>query len=190
MLSPNIIFIYIICQQNDIFKSVQVLGCQYRKSCFLRTASGPISWSAPSSHHSPFFCGSLNLLIQGSPVQFRARSHTGFMDYDEACFMHLTPGVVHNFPRPWLYRISVPYAQKDPRFLFEKRRGQPRELWSLVVVFIYIIIYTVSENPTCQFCIVVALVKLTWESKHSQHGCLNQTTCIVLVIIYLAHKST
>ena len=33
----------------------------------------------------------------------------------------------------WVYRISVPYyAQKDPRFLFEKRRGQPREFWSLV----------------------------------------------------------
>ena len=25
--------------------------------------------------------------------------HTGLMDYDEACFMHLTPGVVHNFPK-------------------------------------------------------------------------------------------
>ena len=25
--------------------------------------------------------------------------------------------------RLWVYRISVPYAQKDPRFLFEKRRG-------------------------------------------------------------------
>ena len=31
-----------------------------------------------------------------------------------------------------MYRISVPYAQKDPRFLFEKRRGQPGEFWSLV----------------------------------------------------------
>ena len=31
-----------------------------------------------------------------------------------------------------MYRISVPYAQKDPRFLFEKRRGQPQEFWSLV----------------------------------------------------------
>ena len=31
--------------------------------------------------------------------RFRARSHTGVMDYDEACFMHLTPGVVHNFPK-------------------------------------------------------------------------------------------
>ena len=27
--------------------------------------------------------------------------------------------------RLWVYRISVPYAQKDPRFLFEKRRGHP-----------------------------------------------------------------
>ena len=34
--------------------------------------------------------------------------------------------------RLWVYRISVPYAQKDPRFLFEKRRGQPQELQSLV----------------------------------------------------------
>ena len=34
--------------------------------------------------------------------------------------------------RLWVYRISVPYAQKDPRFLFEKRGGQPREFWSLV----------------------------------------------------------
>ena len=33
------------------------------------------------------------------PVQFQARSHTGVMDYDEVCFMHLTPGVVHNFPK-------------------------------------------------------------------------------------------
>ena len=33
--------------------------------------------------------------------------------------------------RLWMYRISVPYAQKDPRFLFEKRMGQPREFWSL-----------------------------------------------------------
>ena len=23
----------------------------------------------------------------------------GVMDYDEACFVHLTPGVVHNFPK-------------------------------------------------------------------------------------------
>ena len=38
-------------------------------------------------------------LVQRSPVRFQARSHTGVMDYDEACSMHLTPGVVHNFPK-------------------------------------------------------------------------------------------
>ena len=32
-------------------------------------------------------------------IRFRAQSHTAVMDYDEACFMHLTPGVVHNFPK-------------------------------------------------------------------------------------------
>ena len=31
-----------------------------------------------------------------------------------------------------LYRISVPYEQKDPRFLFKKRRGQPQEFWYVV----------------------------------------------------------
>ena len=38
-------------------------------------------------------------IIQRSSVQFRGRSHTGVMDYDEACFMHLTPGVVHKLPK-------------------------------------------------------------------------------------------
>ena len=33
----------------------------------------------------------------------------------------------------WVYRISVHFAQKDPRYLFEERRGQPREIWSLVL---------------------------------------------------------
>ena len=33
------------------------------------------------------------------PGSIPAWSHTGVMDYDEACFMHLTPGVVHNFPK-------------------------------------------------------------------------------------------
>ena len=27
------------------------------------------------------------------------QSHTRVMDYDEACKMHLTPGVVRNFPK-------------------------------------------------------------------------------------------
>ena len=32
-------------------------------------------------------------------VRFWAKSHTWVVGYDEACFMHLTPGVVHNFPK-------------------------------------------------------------------------------------------
>ena len=31
------------------------------------------------------------------PGSIPGRSHTRVKDYDEACFMHLTPGVVHNF---------------------------------------------------------------------------------------------
>ena len=42
---------------------------------------------------------STHTLIQRSQVRFRTRSHTGVMDYDEACFMHLSPGVVHTFPK-------------------------------------------------------------------------------------------
>ena len=38
-------------------------------------------------------------LIQRSPVRLWAWTHTGVMDYDEACKVHLTPGVVHNFPK-------------------------------------------------------------------------------------------
>ena len=34
------------------------------------------------------------MLIQRSLVQFWAQL---VIDYDEACIMHLTPGVIHNF---------------------------------------------------------------------------------------------
>ena len=30
---------------------------------------------------------------------FKIMSHTGVMDYNETCCMHLPPGVVHNFPK-------------------------------------------------------------------------------------------
>ena len=33
----------------------------------------------------------------GGDVEYRKRRSE--MDYDEACFIHLTPGVVHNFPK-------------------------------------------------------------------------------------------
>ena len=35
----------------------------------------------------------------GNQLVDKLASHTGVMAYDEACFMHLTPGVVHNFPK-------------------------------------------------------------------------------------------
>ena len=47
--------------------------------------------------------------------------------------LHFTPGVVHNFPKAvGISRISIAHAQKDPKFLFKKRREQPQEFWSLV----------------------------------------------------------
>ena len=47
--------------------------------------------------------------------------------------MHLSPGVVHNLPKAiGCIGFLSPMHIKDPRFLFEKRRGQPREFWSLV----------------------------------------------------------
>ena len=45
------------------------------------------------------------------------------MDYDyNVCCMHLTSGVVHNFPEAVGVEGFCPYAQTDPRFLFEKSR--------------------------------------------------------------------
>ena len=38
-------------------------------------------------------------MVEHSSTNPKARSHTGVMDYDEACFMHLTPGMVNNFPK-------------------------------------------------------------------------------------------
>ena len=43
--------------------------------------------------------GELGDLCCGICATEEAQSHTGVMDYDEACCMHLTPGVVHNFPK-------------------------------------------------------------------------------------------
>ena len=40
----------------------------------------------------------IKILKYISPIRFRAWSQTGVMYYD-ACFMHLTPGVVHNLPK-------------------------------------------------------------------------------------------
>ena len=44
------------------------------------------------------------------------------MDYDEACFMHLAPGVVHDYPKA-VGVIFVPYAQKKIPESSLKRAG-------------------------------------------------------------------
>ena len=54
--------------------------------------------------------------------------------------------------RLWLYRIYVPYGQKDPRFLFKKRRGQPWEFWSLVS--------TIDGSTLSQDCVEEQFVRL------------------------------
>ena len=51
------------------------------------------------------------------PGSIPARSHTGVMDYDEACFVHLTPGVVHNFPK------AVGVCTKRSQIPIRKEKG-------------------------------------------------------------------
>ena len=53
------------------------------------------------AHHRglSLICQDIRYFKTLSFVAFRALSHTRVMDYDEACFMHLAPGVVHNFPK-------------------------------------------------------------------------------------------
>ena len=47
------------------------------------------------------------------------------MDYDEACFMHLTPGVVHNFPKAVGVQDFCPllYMHKKIPDSYLKREG-------------------------------------------------------------------
>ena len=55
---------------------------------------------------------------------FQARSHTGVMDYNEACFMHLTPGVVHNFPKAVGVYNFCPLCTKRIPEASSKRAGR------------------------------------------------------------------
>ena len=64
---------------------------------------GPMKYPLGSPLGAAILC-ILPSRSQSSQITQRAqshtgsRSHTGLVDYDEACSMHLTPGVVHNFP--------------------------------------------------------------------------------------------
>ena len=55
-------------------------------------------------------------------VRFRARSHTGVTDYDEACKMHLTPGVVHNFPKAVGVYDFCPLCTKKSQIPIRKKK--------------------------------------------------------------------
>ena len=46
--------------------------------------------------------------------------HARAMDHDEACFMHLSLGLIHNLPQPRVCRIAVP---RDPSFPFKESIG-------------------------------------------------------------------
>ena len=73
--------------------------------------------------------------------------------------------------RLWVYRISVPYAQKDPRFLFEKRRGQPREFWSLVSTIDGGTLPQVGVEEVLWGTLVKYLVKHTIKKKKKKNSC-------------------
>ena len=45
------------------------------------------------------------------------------MDYDEACFMHLTPGVVHNFPKAVGVWDFCPLCTKRSQIPIRKEKG-------------------------------------------------------------------
>ena len=51
-------------------------------------------------------------------------SHTGVMDYDEACFMHLTPEVVHNFPKAVGVYDFCPLCTKRSQIPILKEKGE------------------------------------------------------------------
>ena len=74
-----------------------------------------------------------------------------------------------------MYRMSVPYAQKDPRFLFVKKRGQPREFWSLVS--------TIDGSTLPQDCVEEQLFaehEVTGEKYNTNHSKSSVQTVTVL----------
>ena len=56
---------------------------------------------------------------------FLSWSHTGVMDYDEACFMHLTPGVVQKLPKGCGIGYLSPMHKKIPESYLKRAGGNP-----------------------------------------------------------------
>ena len=58
-------------------------------------------------------------LYHPGPVSYKV------MDYDEACFMYLTPGVVHNFPKAGGIGFLSPMHKKIPDSYSKREGGNP-----------------------------------------------------------------
>ena len=61
-------------------------------------------------------------------VSIPTQSHTGVMDYDEACFMHLNPGVVCNFPKAVGVYDFCPLCAKRSQIPVQKDKGATLEI--------------------------------------------------------------
>ena len=102
--------------------------------------------------------------------------------------------------------MSVPYAQKDSRFLFEMRRGQPWEFWSLISTIIFFFFFSFSRSSSAlhrrsstailpnywgTFCAGVCLksvfsfpVAAGFEPTSLRSGCLNHYVDPPMVLHY------
>ena len=67
------------------------------KRALLETGSGHLA-KAIEDGKVPEEASAAGGRLAATPLQ-EGMFLTGVMDYDEACFMHLTAGVVHNFPK-------------------------------------------------------------------------------------------
>ena len=66
--------------------------------------------------------------------------------------LYLTPGVDHSSPKVVLDRTAVPYAQKDPRFLFKISRGALLSQWSLDNTDIHVHVHELRLTKECDHC--------------------------------------
>ena len=62
------------------------------------------------------------------PGSIPGQGHTRVMDYDEACFMQLTPGVVHNFSKAVGVYDFCPLCTKRSQIPIRKEKGATLEI--------------------------------------------------------------
>ena len=67
-------------------------------------------------------------MVEHSLAYPKVQSYIRAMDYVEACIMHLTPGVVHNFPKTVAVQDFCPLCTKNiPDSYSKRKRGKPQE---------------------------------------------------------------